>query len=45
MLYYSQIGLCVKWTYNVHIYIYIEISKFEKHETTSLFRYETFYYL
>ena len=39
--------MCVKWTYNVHIYITqnIGISKFEKHVTTSQFRYETFYYL
>ena len=30
---------------SLHIYIELRISKFEKHVTTSLFRYETFYYL
>ena len=39
-LYHSLIWPCVKWTYNVHIYITqnIGISKFEKHVTTSQFR-------
>ena len=34
VLYHSQIRLCVKWTYNVHIYITknIGISKHEKHD-------------
>ena len=36
-----------KWTYDVHIYIYIEHRNLETRKTltTSLFRYETFYYL
>ena len=43
----AMIWLCVKRTLNVHKYIIqnIGISKFEKHVTTSQFRYETFYYL
>ena len=43
----AMICLCVKWIYNVHIYITqnIGISKLEKYVTTSLFRYETLYYL
>ena len=50
-MYHSHIHEYAKWTYNVHIYIYIYItpnigiSKHEKHITTSLFRYEIFYYL
>ena len=45
-MYHSQIRPCVKWTYNVDIYIYnIEHRNLETRKTltTSLFRYETFY--
>ena len=46
-MYHSHIHEYVKCTCYVHTYITqnIGISKFEKHVTTSQFRYETFYYL